>query len=188
MKSQFHALLREAIMARRTGALSGSAIPDAHRADVTQANGRGFSWLLRRGELVTAEFADQSAVPAALLLLNAHSILKVRWFSMGEASVGDSPPLLPAKQILSLIEVTSASVQANSNSVAAGAADSNELQRLALDVFQNFFGDDAQRRLDRIVSNLGPNTNSTELARACAKTLEPLLGEGMARSYFKKFF
>lgn len=189
MKSQFHALLREAIVARRTGALSGSAIPDAHRADVTQANGRGFSWLLRRGELVTSEFADQSAVPAALLLLNAPIILKVRWFPMGEASVGDSPPLLPAKQILSLIEVPPTSAQANSNSVAASAPDSlNELQGLALGVFENFFGGDAQRRLDRIVSSLGSKANSTELARACAKTLEPLLGEGMARSYFKKFF
>jgi hypothetical protein len=188
MKSQFHALLREAIVARRTGALSGTAIPDAHLAEATQANSRAFSWLLRRGELVTSEFADQSAVPAALLLLNAPSILKVRWFSMGDASVGDSPPLLPTQQILSLIEVPPTSAQANSNSVAASAPDSNELQRLALGVFQNFFGGDAQLRLDRIVSNLGPKANSTELARACAKTLEPLLGEGMARSYFKKFF
>jgi len=187
MKSQFHALLREAIDRRLTGASSGSASAGAHAARLGPAQGKGFSWLLRRGELVSSEFAGSSALPAALLLLSAQTILKVRWFSMAEGSVGESEPLLPVRQILLLIDGPSKPVRANSVSPSAKAQDIATLQPLALEIFERFFGDEAPDRLARIVSSLGPEASSTELAQACAKTLEPLLGESMARSYFQKF-
>lgn len=185
MKSQFHALLREAIEARRTGALSGTAIGDDHPAGSAHRQAKGFSWLLRQGELVASQFADLSALPAALDLLNAQTILKVRWFPMSAGSVGDSEPLLPAQQILLLIDGPSTAGKATPTP--AVALNFNELQLLAHEVFTEFFGDDAQDLLNRINASLGPDASATSLAKACAKALEPLLGESMARSYFQKF-
>jgi len=185
MKSQFHALLREAIAARRTGALSGTAIADDPQSGLAQRQGKGFSWLMRRGELVASEFDGLGALPAALRLLKAQQVIKVRWFSMGVDSVGDSEPLLPVQQILLLIDGTSALAKANPT--VTNTADTNALQRLALGVFTEFFGEDAQDVLSRITASLGPDASASSLAKACAKALEPLLGESMARSYFQKF-
>jgi len=188
MKSQFQALLREAIVARRTGALSGSAVAGEHDVGLGQAQGKGFSWLLRRGELVSSEFAGSSALPAALLLLNAQTILKVRWFSMSEGAVGESAPLLPVRQILLLIDGPSNSERANEASTPPSAQDMASLQPLALEIFERFFGDEAPERVSRVVSSLGPEATSARLAQAYAKALEPLIGQSMARSYFQKFF
>ena len=188
MKSQFQALLREAIVARRTGALSGSAVAGEQDAGLGHAQGKGFSWLLRRGELVSSEFAGSSALPSALLLLSAQTILKVRWFSMSEGAVGESEPLLPVREILWLIDGPSNPVQANGASLSASAQDIDPLQPLALEIFERFFGDEAEDRVSRVVSSLGPQATSARLAQAYAKALEPLLGKSMARSYFQKFF
>lgn len=107
---------------------------------------------------------------------------------MAGGSVGESEPLLPVRQILLLIDGPPKPVQANSASLSARAQDLGTLQPLALEIFERFFGDEAPDRLAHVVSSLGPEASSTEVAQACAKTLEPLLGESMARSYFQKFY
>ena len=114
-------------------------------------------------------------------------MVKVRWFAMREDALSNTEPLMPPDQLLFLMEGSAFDAPPNPAPDVAKSTGSNMLKRHAAEVFQEFYGDGAQDRVNRIFSGLGPTATSAELADACSKALEPLLGEGMAKSYFKKF-
>ena len=187
MKTQFQTLLLDAVVSKRTGVLSGTAFTDEPLEASAAPASKGFSLLLRNGEIVGGEFAARTSTAAVLLLLDVPTIVKVRWFPMRDGAVAESAPLLSAQQLRFLIDKPLLATPTETASEAARSALFDAVERHAVDVFQRFFGDNAEYRVGRIVSSLGPTATAEDLAKACIKTVEPLLGEGMARSYFQQF-
>lgn len=187
MKAQFQSLLRDVATARRTGSLAGSAALES--ADSTGAGpiNKVFSLLFGRGKLLGCEYAGRSGTAALMQLLDAQTVIKMRWFPMRDDALSNTEPLMPPEQLLFLMGGSSIDVSINPASGSANPNGFEMLRRHAAEVFQEFFGDSSQDRVDRIFSGLGPAATSAEFAQACSKALEPLLGEGMSQSYFKEF-
>ena len=187
MKSQFQALLHDAITAKRTGSLTGTASTHVPQLESAEPTNKGFSLLFRSGELMGSEFAGRSGVAAVLQLFDAPTITKVRWFPMREGAIADSVPMMPAQQLEFLMDGSSAVVPTETDSNATKSSSLGAVKHHAVEVFQRFFGDNAEDRVDHIFSGLGPTVTAAEFAQACIKTVAPLLGETMARSYFQQF-
>ena len=187
MKSEFQALLRDVAAAKRTGSVSGSAAAEPENGISAEPINKVFSLLFCRGKLLGCEYAGRSGAAALTQLLDAQTMVKVRWFAMREDALSNTEPLMPPDQLLFLMEGSAFDAPPNPAPVVAKSTGSNMLKRHAAEVFQEFYGDGAQDRVNRIFSGLGPTATSAELADACSKALEPLLGEGMAKSYFKKY-
>ena len=187
MKSEFQALLRDVAAAKRTGSVSGSAAAEPENGISAEPINKVFSLLFCRGKLLGCEYAGRSGAAALTQLLDAQTMVKVRWFAMREDTLSNTEPLMPPDQLLFLMERSAFDAPPNPAPDVAKSTGSNMLKRHAAEVFQEFYGDGAQDRVNRIFSGLGPTATSAELADACSKALEPLLGEGMAKSYFKKY-
>ena len=187
MKAQFQTLLRDVATARRSGSLSGSAALESLNSSSAEPINKVFSMLFSRGKLLGCEYAGRSGAAALMQLLDAQTVAKARWFPMRDDALANTEPLMPPEQLLFLMDGSSFDVPTNPSSGLANPIGFDTLKRHAAEVFQEFFGDSAQDRVNRIFSDLGPTSTSAELAHALSKALEPLLGEGMAQSYFKKF-
>jgi len=187
MKSQFRALLLDAVEAKRHGALSGTASNEVSHPEGAESTGKAFSLLIRNGEIVGGEYAGRSGLAAILQLLDASTILKVRWFQMQERSISASEPLIAAAQLEFLIGGSSPATLADGASKTAKSARLDLVERHAVEVFRRLFGDSAEARVNRITSDLGPAAKAADVAQACVTAVEPLLGADMARSYFKEF-
>jgi hypothetical protein len=187
MKTQFQTLLLDAVVSKRTGVLSGAACTEETLDGSAEPGNKGFSLLLCKGEVVGGEFAARTSTAAVLMLLDAPTIVKVRWFPMREGAVAESAPLMSTQQLQYLIAGPPPTTPVDTASAAARSALFEVVERHATEVFQRFFGDNAEYRVARIVSGLGPTATAQDLAKACIKTVEPLLGEGMARTYFQQF-
>ena len=187
MKAQFQTLLRDVATARRTGSLSGSATLESANSTSTEPVNKVFSLLFSRGKLLGCEYAGRSGAAALVQLLDAQTVAKARWFPMRDDALANTEPLMPPEQLLFLMDGSSFDAPTIPASGSANSTGFDMLKRHAAEVFQEFFGDSAQDRVNRIFSGMGPTATSAELAGACSKALEPLLGEGMAQSYFKRF-
>jgi len=188
MKAHFQTLLRDVATARRAGSLSGRAVFDSANISSAEPINKVFALLFGGGKLLGCEYAGRSGTAALLQLLDAQTIVKVRWFAMREGALGNTEPLLLPEQLLFLIDGSPADAHPQLEPGIASQGNFSALKRHAVDVFLEFFGDGAKDRVDRIFADLGTTPTSGEVAHACSRALEPLLGQGMAQSYFKKFY
>lgn len=187
MKSQFQALLLDAVIAKRSGALTGTASSGTADGRSTDQSNMSFSLIIRNGEIVGGDFAERNGMAAVLQLLDAPIIDKVRWFQMRDSSIAASEPLLPSRQLQFLIYGSAPAAPTGAAADFAKPAQLDLVKHQAVEVFQRLFGDSAEDRFNRIVAGLGHSATAADVAQACIAAIAPLLGEAMARSYFQQF-
>ncbi len=192
MSTQIEIFTRDIVENNRTGTLSGRAM-SANISGVSGEAGetKAFSILFKAGQLVMCQYANKEGYSAVVDLLNSEAIVKVSWFKMSDTALSVGLPIISTEQLLSMFEDPADSPQASSSAVSitpamatANAANCKNVTLQAREVFNQFFSDNANHIINRIIKSAGPEVTAEHLRQLYINELTPLLGQDGAAAYF----